>query len=75
MSYSTGSTEAEIGNGGGWIKNGHGGFRNTADTLYVQQTPKRFYQVFRRDGDRWVQATQESFTRPEDAKAYAEALS
>jgi hypothetical protein len=55
-----------------WIKNKWGGFRSECGKFYLQQSPKKFYQVFRQSGDGW--GFIKVCASAGEAKAFAEAL-
>lgn len=56
----------------GWIKNGWNGYRSECGQFYLQQSPKKFYQVHRKSGDEW--SIVKVCRSANEAKAFAEAL-
>jgi hypothetical protein len=56
-----------------WAENQYHGWRNTDNTLYVGCTTRRFYRVWQRGTDGWVD-TRAVFATAAAAKAHAETL-
>jgi hypothetical protein len=56
----------------GWVKNKWGGFRSECGKFYLQQSPKKFYQVHRQGPDGW--GIVKVCASAGEAKAFAEAL-
>lgn len=36
-----------------WLKNSHGGYRSVCGQFYLQQSPKKFYHLFAKQGESW----------------------